>query len=481
MDLRNPPHPKGCVRPVTDDDWEPFKDTIIRLYVDENNTLPALMATMRCDHGFNATRKQYTRRFEIWNLYKNISSENMRNMSRIQQRRRDVENKETAFEFQGRPVPQEKIGKWRKRSEMAEGESCQSEMSAPTPSNIEYYTPGASVSTPSIDQVASASDRVVNDENSRAFDNSDQFSFVPQSPSGSASFGGRLPNAIQCSNCTGRRKALFVGINYFGQRGELSKCINDVRNMAAFLIEHFRYKRDDMIILTDDQHDAQSLPSKQNILQAMHWLVKDAEVNDTLFFHYSGHHGPSTNLEGTRDINRDEVIYPVDFHKNGHIADDEMHRIMVQPLKPGVRLTAVIDSTHSCATLDLPYFYTTQGLLKEPNLAKEAGHGLLGVISSYRQNDLEGVALNIIAIFEKATSGGDAHDKFSPSRPSMTDVIVLSSSFGYQAPFRDDRVQSIAIPAAFFKAIKENPQQTYVQLLNSIRDEIATTITTSLR
>lgn len=30
------------------------------------------------------------------------------------------------------------------------------------------------------------------------------------------------------SHCTGRRKALLIGINYFGQSGELGGCINDV-------------------------------------------------------------------------------------------------------------------------------------------------------------------------------------------------------------------------------------------------------------
>ena len=35
------------------------------------------------------------------------------------------------------------------------------------------------------------------------------------------------------SNCTGRRKALLIGINYFGQRGQLRGCINDVKNMSA--------------------------------------------------------------------------------------------------------------------------------------------------------------------------------------------------------------------------------------------------------
>lgn len=58
--------------------------------------------------------------------------------------------------------------------------------------------------------------------------------------------------------------------------------------MTAYLVEHFGYKREDMAILTDDQQNPMSQPTKQNILRAMHWLVKDARPNDSLFFHYSG-------------------------------------------------------------------------------------------------------------------------------------------------------------------------------------------------
>jgi metacaspase-1 len=109
-------------------------------------------------------------------------------------------------------------------------------------------------------------------------------------PSGPQAFGHGAPQnyAYQYSKCTGRRKALLIGINYFGQRGQLRGCINDVRNMTAYLSEHFGYKREDMVILTDDQQRQMSLPTKQNILRAMHWLVKDARPNDSLFFHYSG-------------------------------------------------------------------------------------------------------------------------------------------------------------------------------------------------
>merc|ERR1712000_630693 len=120
----------------------------------------------------------------------------------------------------------------------------------------------------------------------------------------------------------------------------------------------------------------------------------------------------------------DEVIYPVDFRTAGHIVDDEMHRIMVKSLPPGVRLTAIFDSCHSGSALDLPYIYSTQGVLKEPNLAKEAGQGLLGVLTSYSQGDLSGVVNNFMGFIKKATSGDDVREKNLRTKTSPADVIM---------------------------------------------------------
>lgn len=279
---------------------------------------------------------------------------------------------------------------------------------------------------------------------------------------------------FQYSNCTGRRKALLVGINYFGQRGQLRGCINDVKNMSGYLNSYFGYKREDMVILTDDQQNPMSQPTKQNILRAMHWLVKDARPNDSLFFHYSGHGGQTKDLDGDEEDGYDEVIYPVDFRQAGHIVDDEMHRIMVTPLQPGVRLTAIFDSCHSGSALDLPYIYSTQGVLKEPNLAKEAGQGLLGIVGSYAKGDIGGMLSTATGLFKKATTGGDTREKNLRTKTSPADVIMWSGSKDSQTS-QDANIAGQATGAmswAFVTALKKNPQQSYVQLLNSIRDEL---------
>lgn len=261
----------------------------------------------------------------------------------------------------------------------------------------------------------------------------------PPPPSGYQHFGAGAPSNynFQYSACTGRRKALLIGINYFGQPNALNGCINDVTNMSVFLHQKYGYRREDMVILTDDQRNPLSIPTKQNILRAMHWLVKDAQPDDSLLIHFSGHGGRTPDLDGDEDDGYDDVIYPVDYRVAGHIVDDDMHAIMVRPLRPGVRLTAIFDSCHSGTALDLPYIYSTQGVLKEPNLAKEAAQDLFSAINSYGQGDLSGVASTAIGFFKKATNGGRARKRTIMTKTSPADVVMFSGSKDRQTSYVD--------------------------------------------
>jgi hypothetical protein len=116
-----------------------------------------------------------------------------------------------------------------------------------------------------------------------------------------------------------------------------------------------------------------------------------------------------------------------------------MHRIMVRPLVAGVRLTAIFDSCHSGTALDLPYIYSTQGILKEPNLAKEAGQGLLSVVSAYSRGDIGGVASSVMGFFKKATTQEEAYNKSLASKTSPADVIMFSGS-------KDDQTSCVSLP-----------------------------------
>ena len=150
---------------------------------------------------------------------------------------------------------------------------------------------------------------------------------------------------------SGRRKALLIGINYFGTSSELRGCINDVHHMRELLLSEGFNPRD-IVVLTDDQHDPQYLPTRDNILRACQWLVAGAQQGDILFFHFSGHGSQKVDDSGMEADGYNETICPVDMRQ---IIDDELWSNLVYPLPSGVRLTAIMDCCHSGTGLDLPF------------------------------------------------------------------------------------------------------------------------------
>lgn len=289
-------------------------------------------------------------------------------------------------------------------------------------------------------------------------------------------FGSNYNMTFQYSNCSGRRKALLVGINYYGTQNELRGCVNDVKNMSRFLNEQFGYSWDDMVILTDDQRELARLPTKDNILRAMQWLVRDARPNDSYFFHMSGHGGLTPDQDGDEEDGFDSVIYPLDFQQAGHILDDTMHDLMVKPLPPGCRLTALFDCCHSGTALDLPFVYLTKGVVKEPNLWKDAGSGALRAVLDYETGNIGGAILSLSNVFKKVTNHHSVdRDAIIRSKMSAADVISLSGC-------KDDQTSADAQEAgratgamswAFVSVLGHNPNQSYLSLLNEMRNLLA--------
>ncbi|GAA5924710.1 Ca(2+)-dependent cysteine protease MCA1 [Sporobolomyces koalae] len=282
-------------------------------------------------------------------------------------------------------------------------------------------------------------------------------------------------NAGMYSNMSGKRKALCIGINYVGTSNALAGCHNDARNMSKWLCERQGYKQEDIVMLLDTQDATNmSVPTKANIIRAMQWLCRDARPNDALFFHYSGHGGKTKDLDGDEDDGYDETIYPVDFKQAGEIVDDEMNAIMVQSLPQGCRLTAIFDCCHSGSALDLPYMYSTQGKLKEPNMLKDAGTGALGAISSYARGDLGGVFKSVTSLGSRIMNGDKATQMSKATRSSNADVISWSGCRDKETS-ADTAMAGQATGAmswAFITALTKYPQQSYIQLLNTVRDEL---------
>lgn len=250
-----------------------------------------------------------------------------------------------------------------------------------------------------------------------------------------AQHGGLVPLQhpdFQYSRCTGRKKALLIGINYTGQREELRGCINDAKNMYYFLRERYGFRKEDMVLLRDDAHNPRDIPTKKNMLDAMRWLVKDAQPHDSLFIHYSGHGGQTKDLDGDEVDGLDEVIFPLDYKKAGTITDDVLNEILVKSLPKACRLTAVFDSCHSGSILDLPFLYHSDGRIKRSQVT----------------------------------------DKFRKQRSTPADVVSFSGCKDAQTS-ADTYEGGLAVGAmsyAFALSLKRSPEQTYAQLLRSVRE-----------
>lgn len=277
-------------------------------------------------------------------------------------------------------------------------------------------------------------------------------------------------------NVSGRRRALFIGINYVGQQGELRGCINDVKNIKSFLTSNFRI--DEVRVLTDDQTDPNSIPTRANILSAFRWLRNGAKAGDSLILHYSGHGGSVKDTDGDEEDGMDETLIPVDYQKAGHIVDDEIHDVLCRGLPKGVRLTAIMDCCHSESMLDLPFIYTVDGDLQVIETSKN--EGIATLVGAGARFLLDGnkkkAASKISSGMKKVLAGGKggdsaAKEKTIQTRSTEADVIQFSGCRDSQTS-ADAQIGGEATGAmsyALITALKKNKNQNYTHLLQSMR------------
>jgi len=147
------------------------------------------------------------------------------------------------------------------------------------------------------------------------------------------------------------KRALLIGINYIGMKGQLSGCINDTRNMKRFLMS-IGYSEENIIVVTEK---SDKIPTKETILKELKALVTSGATN--LVFCYSGHGSYITDTTGDEEDRRDEVLVPLDYLTNGVIIDDDL-KVIINKMNKNSKLMCVFDCCHSGTCLDLPYVYT---------------------------------------------------------------------------------------------------------------------------
>ncbi|KAI0342820.1 hypothetical protein BDW22DRAFT_1428963 [Trametopsis cervina] len=281
----------------------------------------------------------------------------------------------------------------------------------------------------------------------------------------------------QYSQCTGRKKALIIGIDYLNRIKSLKGAIADAYRMKDFLLKYFRYEEDEICLMTDEDIPHKKKPTRENIIKAMHKLVEDARADDSLFFHFAGHGYQIKDQDQDENDGLDETIRPMDWPHEKCITDDEMHDIMVKPLPRGCRLTAIFDSCHSGSALDLPFPYTSTGEIEHYTMMS----GMKSVMRALNSGDPEvrtfaglsriGRSLKSLVTLDQHTREEEVKSKFSEA-----DVISWSACKDWELDEEIRLEEGIgyggAMSHAFINALKTRPIQSYKELLSNIQAEI---------
>ncbi|PBK65027.1 hypothetical protein ARMSODRAFT_1022726 [Armillaria solidipes] len=209
--------------------------------------------------------------------------------------------------------------------------------------------------------------------------------------------------------------------------------------------------------LTDDSPDPRQRPTRKNIIDAMKWLVNDAQSGDTLFFFCMLFRYPrpfflteilsletpevadkfvpreATRLMDTKKLSLfiDSSILPVDYDQYGDILHEDMYHIMIRPLPTGCRLTVLLSCCHSAGALDLPYVYDSDTHLMSPR-------------------------------------------PLTSPKLTAADVVIWSGGKGMAV--HETVVGGVAVSTfnyAFISSLKMNPKQSCRELLHSLRNRLA--------
>ena len=137
------------------------------------------------------------------------------------------------------------------------------------------------------------------------------------------------------------KRALLIGINKYQIAGaDLRGCVNDVKDLAAALVEFHGFKRGDIEVLTD------AAATKKAMQSGIQKLVREAKKGDVALLHYSGHGSNVPDDNSDEADGRDEILCPTDLNWDDPFRDDWLRKTF-DGIRSGVSFTAIMDCCHS--------------------------------------------------------------------------------------------------------------------------------------
>ena len=136
-------------------------------------------------------------------------------------------------------------------------------------------------------------------------------------------------------------KILLVGINKY-RNSPLNGCVNDVTDMASFLVKYYGVSSGDIRLLVDERATTKA------ILERLNWLT-DVKPGDRCLFQFSGHGTQVATRDRRQEVDGlDEVICPVDFNwSDAYMIRDKQFNQIFSRIPAGVKFNWISDSCHS--------------------------------------------------------------------------------------------------------------------------------------
>lgn len=154
-------------------------------------------------------------------------------------------------------------------------------------------------------------------------------------------------------------RALLFGLNYVSDPlNRLGGCINDVRNVAAFLAT----TRPGIVTRVLDDETAPESCTRAGILSEISALITAVNADPSceyVWLHYSGHGSSVRDTSGDETDGRDECLVPIDFATAGMVTDDEIQALLARFARPTTKVVCIMDSCHSGTVCDLKYRWTS--------------------------------------------------------------------------------------------------------------------------
>ena len=153
-----------------------------------------------------------------------------------------------------------------------------------------------------------------------------------------------------------------------------------------------------------------------------------------------------------------------------------MHRILIQPLRQGVRLTALFDDFYDTSPLKTPYIYSAEAVLDKADFSAKATSTLLTEFSSSTRTIQRPMTSSNPSKQQSLPNDG-LDNLINATKTSPADVIVIYSS--QHSSFLS--YQGYSTASTFFQAHRYRRLESYAHILSRMQAEASSYPTISPR